>query len=37
MAAERSDLIILTKENFEEYLKNDTEKSMQTANLNKLI
>ncbi|CAD8117618.1 unnamed protein product [Paramecium sonneborni] len=37
MAAEKSDLIILTKENFEEYLKNDSKQEMQTANLNKLI
>lgn len=37
MAAEKSDLIILTKESFEEYLKNDNKQEMQTSNLNKLI
>jgi cAMP-dependent protein kinase regulator len=37
MAHEKSDLIILTKEHFEEYLKKDTKSEMQTANLNKLL
>ncbi|CAD8198186.1 unnamed protein product [Paramecium octaurelia] len=37
MAAEKSDLIVLTKETFDEYLNKDNKQEMQTANLNKLL